>query len=242
MNKRILCLLVLCLLALTACSAPAASEPTVAPTEEASPTAAPTAAASPTAAPTAEAVPTDTPAATEAPEDPYADLLATYEQAAQEGWDMDACDAAGLSLMCGRPEQEWGYALVDLDGDGTQEFLVGNGREIFDLYALQDGQPQKLLTGWERNAYVLCEDGTIYNTASGGAAYTVFTDYQVRGGALVPVRTVVFDTDTWTSYDGAEGEGEGTVLTQEEADAWMEGHNVRTLSVTLLHTAQPLGE
>lgn len=78
---------------------------------------------------------------------------------------MEACDAAGLSLMCGRPEQAWGYALQDLDGDGAPELLIGNGREIFDLYALQDGAPKKLLTGWERNAYVLCEDGTIYNTA-----------------------------------------------------------------------------
>ena len=130
---------------------------------------------------------------------------------------MEACDAAGLSLMCGRPEQAWGYALQDLDGDGAPELLIGNGREIFDLYALQDGAPKKLLTGWERNAYVLCEDGTIYNTASGGAAYTVFADYAVREGALVPVETVVFDTDAWTAYDGAEGEGEGVPLTEEEA-------------------------
>lgn len=155
---------------------------------------------------------------------------------------MEACDAAGLSLMCGRPEQAWGYALQDLDGDGAPELLIGNGREIFDLYALQDGAPQKLLTGWERNAYVLCEDGTIYNTASGGAAYTVFADYAVREGALVPVKTVVFDTDAWTAYDGAEGEGEGVPLTEEEARAWMDGHAVQTVEITLLHEAQPLGE
>jgi len=155
---------------------------------------------------------------------------------------MEACDAAGLSLMCGRPEQAWGYALRDLDGDGAPELLIGNGREIFDLYALQDGAPQKLLTGWERNAYVLCEDGTIYNTASGGAAYTVFADYAVREGALVPVKTVVFDTDAWTAYDGAEGEGEGVPLTEEEAQAWMDGHAVQTVEITLLHEAQPLSE
>ena len=153
--------------------------------------------------------------------------------------------AGGLGhggLRRGRPEQAWGYALRDLDGDGAPELLIGNGREIFDLYALQDGAPKKLLTGWERNAYVLCEDGTIYNTASGGAAYTVFADYAVREGALVPVKTVVFDTDAWTAYDGAEGEGEGVPLTEEEARAWMDGHAVQTVEITLLHEAQPLSE
>lgn len=234
MKKRWIVLLCAALLALTACAAP---EMAASPALTASP------AATTTAAPTpAEPAQTPAPTPTERPEAPYADLLALYEQAAQEGWDMEACDAAGLSLMCGRPEQAWGYALQDLDGDGAPELLIGNGREIFDLYALQDGAPQKLLTGWERNAYVLCEDGTIYNTASGGAAYTVFADYAVREGALVPVKTVVFDTDAWTAYDGAEGEGEGVPLTEEEARAWMDGHAVQTVEITLLHEAQPLSE
>lgn len=239
MKKRWIVLLCAALLALTACAAP---EMAASPAPTASP-AATTTAADPTAAPTpAEPAQTPAPTPTEQPEAPYADLLALYEQAAQEGWDMEACDAAGLSLMCGRPEQAWGYALQDLDGDGAPELLIGNGREIFDLYALQDGAPKKLLTGWERNAYVLCEDGTIYNTASGGAAYTVFADYAVREGALVPVKTVVFDTDAWTAYDGAEGEGEGVPLTEEEAQTWMDGHAVQTVEITLLHEAQPLSE
>ena len=240
MKKRWIVLLCAALLALTACAAP---EMAASPAPTASPAATMAAAADPTAAPTpAEPAQTPAPMPAEQPEAPYADLLALYGQAAQEGWDMEACDAAGLSLMCGRPEQAWGYALQDLDGDGAPELLIGNGREIFDLYALQDGAPQKLLTGWERNAYVLCEDGTIYNTASGGAAYMVFADYAVREGALVPVKTVVFDTDAWTAYDGAEGEGEGVSLTEEEARAWMDGHAVQTVENTLLHEAQPLGE
>lgn len=240
MKKRWIVLLCAALLALTACAAP---EMAASPAPTASPAATTAAAADPTAAPTpAEPAQTPAPTPTEQPEAPYADLLALYGQAAQEGWDMEACDAAGLSLMCGRPEQAWGYALQDLDGDGAPELLIGNGREIFDLYALQDGAPRKLLTGWERNAYVLCEDGTIYNTASGGAAYTVFADYAVREGALVPVKTVVFDTDAWTAYDGAEGEGEGVPLTEEEARAWMDGHAVQTVEITLLHEAQPLSE
>ena len=218
MKTRWIVLLCAALLALTACAAP---EMAASPAPTAS-SAATTAAADPTAAPTpAEPAQTPAPTPTEQPEAPYADLLALYGQAAQEGWDMEACDAAGLSLMCGRPEQAWGYALQDLDGDGA---------------------PQKLLTGWERNAYVLCEDGTVYNTASGGAAYTVFADYAVREGALVPVKTVVFDTDAWTAYDGAEGEGEGVPLTEEEAQAWMDGHAVQTVEITLLHEAQPLSE
>lgn len=239
MKTRWIVLLCAALLALTACAAP---EMAASPAPTAS-SAATTTAADPTAAPaSAEPAQTPAPTPTEQPEAPYADLLALYGQAAQEGWDMEACDAAGLSLMCGRPEQAWGYALQDLDGDGAPELLIGNGREIFDLYALQDGALQKLLTGWERNAYVLCEDGTIYNTASGGAAYTVFADYAVREGALVPVKTVVFDTDAWTAYDGAEGEGEGVPLTEEEAQTWMDGHAVQTVEITLLHEAQPLSE
>ena len=32
------------------------------------------------------------------------------------------------------------------------------------------------------------------------------------------------------------------VQTEEEAQAWMDGHAVQTVEITLLHAAQPLGE
>ena len=128
-----------------------------------------------------------------------------------------------------------------MDGDGALELIIGNGREIFDLYALEDGEPVKLLAGWERNAFVILPGGEIYNTASGGAAYTVFTVFAVQGAELLPQEALVFDTGNWTLYAGAEGQGEGAVLTEAEAEAWMAARaGAQTWDVETLHEADPL--
>ena len=73
-----------------------------------------------------------------------------------------------------------GYTYVDLDSDGTFELIFGviNGDEwtptnIFErAYAIKDGTVTKICEGGSRDYYWLGNDGHIYNTGSGGAAYS----------------------------------------------------------------------
>lgn len=84
-----------------------------------------------------------------------------------------------------------GFTFMDLNKDGTDELMIGAlGSDFMDntrgyvlaVYCLKDGAPVLAVEGWERNRYIIGNDGYIYNFGSNGAAYSVCTKY-------------VFDTD-----------------------------------------------
>lgn len=69
--------------------------------------------------------------------------------------------------------------VMDVNEDGVEELLIvdtvwtepGNVR-ILDMYTLVEGTPVKVIEGWARNRYYLLDDGKIYSSGSGGAAYS----------------------------------------------------------------------
>lgn len=71
------------------------------------------------------------------------------------------------------------YCVMDVNEDGVEELLIvdtvwpepGNVR-ILDMYTLVEGTPVKVIEGWARNRYYLLDDGKIYSSGSGGAAYS----------------------------------------------------------------------
>ena len=73
-----------------------------------------------------------------------------------------------------------GYTYVDLDSDGTFELIFGilkyddwTPDNIFErAYALVDGNVVKICEGGSRDYHWLGADGYIYETGSGGAAYS----------------------------------------------------------------------
>lgn len=81
-----------------------------------------------------------------------------------------------------------GYAFYDLNADGIQELLLGwidnefwnlEDGYVFAVYtldaSLEYGIPLLALEGWERNLYVIGNDGrTLYRMASGGSADTSY--------------------------------------------------------------------
>ena len=96
----------------------------------------------------------------------YAAVIGEYYSALDEGWDAAQLMEAGLNYMAadshhGTPLEEIGYAVTDLDGDGTEELAIGSmvedeffGKMIFSLYTLDgDGVPQLLFDSTERNCY-----------------------------------------------------------------------------------------
>ncbi len=71
------------------------------------------------------------------------------------------------------------YCVMDVNEDGVEELLIvdsvwtepGNVR-ILDMYTLVEGTPVKVIEGWARNRFYLLDDGRIYSSGSGGAAYS----------------------------------------------------------------------
>ncbi|MDD6189349.1 MAG: hypothetical protein PUB32_07235 [Clostridiales bacterium] len=106
--------------------------------------------------------PADKPGTMEA----YATVIGEYYTALAEGWDAERLIGAGLNYMVaeshhGKPLEEIGYTVTDLDGDGTAELAIGSmveddffGKMIFTLYTLDDeGVPLLLFDSTERNRY-----------------------------------------------------------------------------------------
>lgn len=126
--------------------------------------------------------------------DPYASLLDRYEAALSLSWEMSEYRLEhwpDLPNILINPYWYWqpedrteslldriGYVRRDLDGDGSEELLLGwVGNDIWNLdqgyvfaiYTLVDGQPVLAVEGWERSLYVVREDGYLYNTGSSSA-------------------------------------------------------------------------
>lgn len=96
----------------------------------------------------------------------YATVIGEYYAVLEEGRDPAQVMEAGLNYMVAdsffdSPMEDIGYAVSDLDGDGTEELVIGSmtedeffGKLVFSLYTLDsEGAPQLLFDSTERNRY-----------------------------------------------------------------------------------------
>ena len=190
----ILLILALCLTAFTACGGKAEPGPTPVPVPTAEPTVEPT--VEPTAEPAAEpAAPSEA--------DPiaaYADVFATYTTLLTEGWggeELMAHDLPLLIMYCvgDAPFDNIGYLLLDVDGDGTQELLIGTLASdefyapiVFEMYTLNpEGSVVRVFSSQERARYYLCEDNSFLFEGANSAADSVRCFYSYAAGTLTEI-------------------------------------------------------
>ena len=182
-----------------------------------------------TATPTDQATPDNSFAENLIPEG-YDHVLEKYIQAHKENWTPEEYSNHDMSYVLGMKESilEYGYALLDLNGDQVDELLITDGELIIDLYALlEDGSVNHLLSGGERMRYFLCEDNIIGYHGSGGASNTLwsFDRLQPNGEFQYEVQ-LEFDTDTWYKFtnSGTETPGGVDVLSPEQAEQLIAGY------------------
>ena len=78
------------------------------------------------------------------------------------------------------------YDYYDIDGNGTDELLIGYGskfKDVVDVYGTKDNKPQKLIDEYslgERSQLYIYPDGTMLLFGSGGAALNVIDTYKIK--------------------------------------------------------------
>ena len=152
----------------------------------------------------------------------YDAVLDKYRKALTEEWNVEDYEWEGMSYLTAiTPADQIGFCRMDLDGDGREELIVGTGGEIFDLYTLNETGDTliSLCSASERDTYTYCEGNFIRNVGSSGADNSVDIYYAVKNGKLEPVRSLIFDTDSWYDCGTELDTANGTKITEEQADA-----------------------
>lgn len=180
-------------------------------------------------APRTQNAPVETTAPTEsgtAIPEAYQPVIAKYVTALTEHWGGEACSNADISILVSyaTSPSELGYALLDLDNDGTDELIIANDAErqvIYDLYSLVDGKLVHVFTGWDRNSYELREGYRILNIGSNGAASADYVYCHLSNGQLVTDSLIRFDAATDPDHPWFRGTGEND-LTPITDENWSE--------------------
>ena len=167
-------------------------------------------------APRTQKAPVETTAPTEsgtAIPEAYQPVIAKYVTALTEHWGGEACSNADISILVSyaTSPSELGYALLDLDNDGTDELIIANDAErqvIYDLYSLVDGKLVHVFTGWDRNSYELREGFRILNIGSNGAASADYVYCHLSNGQLVTDSLIRFDAATDPDHPWFRGTSE----------------------------------
>lgn len=131
------------------------------------------------------------------------------------------------------------YCVKDVNEDGVDELLIldaaypepGNVR-ILDMYTLVEGTTVKVIEGWARDRYYLLNDGMIYRSSSGGAAYSNEELLLFEAGSykLTP-RELYFtypkhdDMNDSAFYYSADGVYDVSVATEISAEAFQAFNN-----------------
>lgn len=143
----------------------------------------------------------------------YQPVIAKYVTALTEHWGGEACSNADISILVSyaTSPSELGYALLDLDNDGTDELVIANDAErqvIYDLYSLVDGKLVHVFTSWDRNSYELREGYRILNIGSNGAASADYVYCHLSNGQLVTDSLIRFDAATDPDHPWFRGTSE----------------------------------
>lgn len=158
----------------------------------------------------------------------YAAVVEKYRNAYASGISEQGAYITGYSEMAAY-SQHVGYTLIDLDGNGAKELIIaatgaGNnsGNIIYEICTLSADQAVTLCISQARSRYYLCNNGTILNEGSSGAAYSNYNTYTVSGVNLFPAISLRSDLDenaqaVWYYYEAGTMAGEEPITADHAA-------------------------
>lgn len=131
----------------------------------------------------------------------YEQILAQYRIALEYNWGWQQLVDSGLNhMILNIAPEAVGYAVDDLDDDGTPEFIIGTISDddfyeklIFALYTMsKDGEPVQIFSSIERDRYYYAGGIRFANIGSSGVDSNFMTTLKLEGEALVDM---TFPTD-----------------------------------------------
>ena len=135
--------------------------------------------------------------------DEYDEIIRKYIRGLNGGWSMQEFAENGLCYLAGYASgvSSLGYYVADLDGNGTEELLIGetdtdgygNGGFFYDLYTVNNGEIILIASSMERDRYSLCEENIIANDGSGSAFTSTSAFYYVDGSELEFIESIKYD-------------------------------------------------
>ncbi len=182
--------------------------------------------------------------------DAYKSILDQYHTALSENWDFETLTNNNLNYMCafynGTGLLDIGYAFYDIDGNGTNELLIGivsqdnRDGDVFDIYTLTDNKPVMLAQSGERDMYTLCQNGMVSEAGSNSAASSFYKFYEFKSGTskLTLIEAVVIDGQWnpdnpyfYTTTDAAD-KSACTSITEDDADETIKKYTSVKISFT----------
>ena len=120
----------------------------------------------------------------------YAPVLEAYAAAKRENYSKQQLMDKDMNFMAG--DCTLGYLVRDLDGDGTDELVIGPMEEddfyrgmILELYTLDEqGAPRRVLQSTERDRWYNVSLPVAHNDASSSAAESASNNYLYDGGEM----------------------------------------------------------
>lgn len=135
----------------------------------------------------------------------YTKILSLYSSALTERWNGGKLMENDLNYMVAdcygdNAFSSIGYAVRDIDGNGTPELVIGTteniadefyGKMIFDLYSMDEtGSLTKILNSSERNRYYYAGESLFANVGANSASDSIDTTVQLENGTLADLGTV----------------------------------------------------
>ncbi|GEM_PF-4585415 len=131
----------------------------------------------------------------------YVEIIERYRLALKENWDAQKCMDKGVNYLVGLYEGEnrseaYGYKLIDLDGNGVYELIIGSSDQnedefqkllILDLYTVSDGQPIQVFGSLERNCFYYLGDDLFSNIGSSAWDDSVDNTVKYEANAVTEV-------------------------------------------------------
>ena len=124
----------------------------------------------------------------------YEPIVLQYRTALEENWSGQQLVDADMNFMVQNvPPETVGYAVEDLDGNGTPELIIGTNcadvfyeKMVFLLYTVgENGEPVQLFSSIERNRYYFAGGSRFANLGSSSADSSFTTTWKLEGEELV---------------------------------------------------------
>lgn len=162
----------------------------------------------------------------------YLYVLDKYVTADKEGWTKEQCEMADISPSVVSQDTTWdyGYALLDMDGNGTLELLITTGCSILDLYTISDsdGLAVHLLSEGEQY-FFLCGENVVMAWRNGDDGSITYTYLRIDGEDLVTVKVLILNAEgKWLAGDSVEN---AQPISETEANEIMAAYPMKTVEV-----------